>query len=91
MTAALKFLPPPAAEPMVTFAPAAEGRELVMLGVVQIGEISPWHGGVSIWRLWLPSCGPGFRRAPCLDAARDQITDRIEQWVEAAGLRSVHA
>lgn len=91
MSARLQFLAPPAVAPMVSFAPAADGRELVMLGLVQVGEISPWGGGLSCWRLWLPSCGGQFGRAGTLKAAREHLISRIEQWVEAAGLRSAQA
>jgi hypothetical protein len=71
---------------LVIFQPRAGDREIAMLGVVEVGEIGPClAGGLFYWRLWLPGCRQ-LGRAGIPKSARDQLTVKIEQWVEAAGL-----
>jgi hypothetical protein len=68
----------------VTFRTRDDGSEVVMLGVVDVGEIHNSAWGTH-WRLLLPLCRP-FGRAVTIDSARDQLTAKIEEWVKAAGL-----
>ena len=83
------FLPPTPA-PLVRFEARAGGREMAISGVIEVGELGPCAGALFYWRLWLPGCAQ-FGRASCEKAARDHLESRIEQWIEAAGLKSVRA
>ena len=57
-----------------------------MLHLLDVGEVGLCGGGtMAYWRLWLPGCS-GFGRAGSLQAARDHLTSKIEQWIDAAGL-----
>lgn len=83
------FLPP---EPprQVRFEDRAGGREVAVSGVIEMGELGPYGESLFYWRLWLPGC-PQFGRASSQKAARDHLLCRIEQWTEAADLKSVGA
>jgi hypothetical protein len=71
----------------VIFRPIADGRQAVMLHLVQVGEIGSCDfGAMSYWRLYLPGCGSGFGRAGSLKAAGEYVTSKVEQWIDAAGL-----
>jgi hypothetical protein len=77
---------------LVHFEPLAGNRERALLGVIGVGEIGPCSETTSLfwWRLFLPNCA-SFGRAPTGKAAREHLTSRIEQWIEAADLKSVKA
>ena len=77
---------------VVAFGPLSPGRESIMLGRVQVGEISPSTDPRSrvpmCFRLDLP--GTSSRAwIPARDAAdaRRQALARINDWMTAAGLR----
>jgi hypothetical protein len=93
MTAAARnwsFLAPTPAPP-VRFEGRAGDREAALMGVIEVGQIGPCPpGGLFYWRLWLPG-GPSLGRASSPKAARDHLTSRVEQWIEAADLKSVKA
>ena len=69
----------------VIFRDACDDREIAVLGVLDVGEVGRYDAGKAYWRLWLPGCA-GFGRAPHPKAAREHLTTKIEQWIEAAGL-----
>jgi hypothetical protein len=69
----------------VIFRPACDDREIAMLGVLEVGEIGRYDAGMAYWRLWLPGC-VAFGRAAHPRAAREYLTAKAEQWIEAAGL-----
>lgn len=77
-------------EGVVTFEPLTLGREAVMLGKVQVGEIAPLQGGrhQPCFRLTLPeaSAGQSFRPANDIDDARRLALIKINDWLQAAGL-----
>lgn len=77
-------------EGVVSFAPLTLGREAVMLGRVQVGEIVPIAGDryQACFRLTLPeaSAGQAFRPASDLDDARRLALLKINDWLQAAGL-----
>lgn len=77
-------------ERLVRFEGLAGSREMAFVGMVEVGWIGPAGPTQFSWRLWLPG-GPQFGRAPTLKAARDHLISRIEQWIEAADLKSVKA
>jgi hypothetical protein len=70
----------------VTFKSRPDGRTVAMLGLIEVGEIGSWMPGAFYWRLRLPFCCCQMRRAGSFDAAREQLRDKIEQWIDAAGL-----
>jgi hypothetical protein len=75
---------------VVAFTPLPSGREAVMLGRVQVGEISPIGAGDNraCFCLTLPESGlRSWRPAVDVDAARRQIIERINDWLNAADLR----
>lgn len=76
---------------VVAFRPIALGREAVMLGRVQVGEIMPTNGGrhQACFRLTLPeaSTSSSWRPARDLDDARRLTCIKINDWLNAADLR----
>jgi hypothetical protein len=75
----------------VRFEGRADDREAALVGVIEVGQLGPCAaGGLFYWRLWLPGCAQ-FGRAGSSKAARDHLISRIEQWIEAADLKSVKA
>lgn len=73
----------------VIFQSRAGGREVAMLGIIEVGEINPYsapgRGENCYWRLFLPFASP-WARAASYESARGRLTVKIEQWLEAAGL-----
>lgn len=76
-------------EGVVSFEPLTLGREAVMLGKVQVGEISPLDGGRhrACFRLSLPEASAtSWRPASDLDDAKRLALIKINDWLNAAGL-----
>ena len=75
---------------VVAFTPLALGREAVMLGRVQVGEIMPTDGGrhQACFRLMLPDVSASSWR-PAVDFAdaRRMALLKINDWLNAADLR----
>lgn len=78
-------------EGVVAFRPLTLGREAVMLGRVQVGEIMPTDGGrhQACFRLTLPeaSTSSSWRPAQDLADARRLALVKINDWLNAAGVR----
>lgn len=90
MASRLEFLAPPA-EPTLRFERKAGGREVALLGVIEVGEFAPAQPFTNYcWRCFLPMCAQ-MGRASSPEIARNALRCKIEQWVEAAGLRSERA
>ncbi len=83
------FLPPESV-PSIRFEERAGGREMALSGVIELGEVGPCADSGAYWRLWLPGCAQ-LGRAGSVEKARSQLTAKIEQWIEAADLKSVRA
>ena len=77
-------------EGVVAFQPASLGRETILLGRVTVGEIIPTERGpwqVS-FRLHLPEASAtSWRPARSLDEAHRLASEKINDWLNAAGLR----
>jgi len=76
---------------VVAFAPLSPGRESIMLGRVQVGEISPIHGGrgrfAACFRIWLPEAhSRAWLPARDVADAQRQALDKINDWLNAAGV-----
>jgi hypothetical protein len=77
-------------EGVVAFRSIALGREAVMLGRVQVGEIMPTDGGrhQACFRLSLPDASASsWRPAADLADARRLALVKINDWLNAADLR----
>lgn len=77
-------------EGVVAFQPLTLGREAVMLGRVQVGEIMPTAAGrhQACFRLTLPDVSASsWRPARDLAEARRLACVKINDWLNAAGLR----
>lgn len=79
-------------EGVVAFRPQISGREHIVLGRVQVGEISPSmspHSRFPIcFRLELPdSSSRAWQPARDIPDARRQAIEKINDWMIAAGLR----
>ena len=79
---------------VVAFGRLSPGRESIVLGLVQVGEISPTLDPRSrfpmCFRLDLPGCSSrAWQPARDTDDARRQALERINDWMEAAGLRPI--
>jgi hypothetical protein len=79
-------------EGIVAFRPLSPGREVIVLGLVDIGEISPVHNPRSrfpiCFRLDLPGCSSrAWTPARDLADAKRQALGRINDWLNAADLR----
>jgi hypothetical protein len=79
-------------EGVVAFRPLTPGREAVMLGRVQVGEISPTlnpRGRFPVcFRLSLPDCSShAWQPAHDVADAQRQAIDKINDWLNAAELR----
>jgi len=76
---------------VVAFEPLTLGREAVMLGRVQVGEIMPTDGGrhQACFRLTLPeaSTSASWRPARDIAEARRLACIKINDWLNAADLR----
>ncbi len=77
---------------VVAFEPLSPGRESIMLGRVAVGEIGPVHDPRSrfpvCFRLELPDNSThAWRPARDIADARRQALQRINDWMEAAGVR----
>lgn len=68
----------------VTFRTRDDGSEVAMLGLVEVGQII-FNADRIYWRLLLPFCRP-MGRAANAKSAHEQLTAKIEEWVDAAGL-----
>jgi hypothetical protein len=78
-------------EGVVAFRSLTLGREAVMLGRVQVGEIMPTDGGrhQACFRLTLPeaSTSAAWRPAADMEDARRLALVKINDWLNAADLR----
>jgi hypothetical protein len=76
---------------VVAFKPLTLGREAVMLGRVQVGEIMPTDGGrhQACFRLMLPEASTSSSWRPARDVAdaRRLALVKINDWLNAADLR----
>lgn len=74
---------------VVAFQPLTLGREAVMLGRVQVGEIMPTDGGrfPVCFRLTLPDASASaWRPAADITEARRLAAIKINDWMNAAGV-----
>lgn len=76
----------------MAFRPLASGREAVVLGRVDVGEISPVHDPRShfpiCFRIYLPgSATQAWTPARDVGDARRLALERINDWLNAADLR----
>jgi hypothetical protein len=74
---------------VVAFRPIALGREAVMLGRVQVGEIMPTDGGrhQACFRLSLPDASASsWRPAADIADARRLALIKVNDWLNAAGV-----
>ena len=74
---------------VVAFRPIALGREAVMLGRVQVGEIMPTDGGrhQACFRLSLPDASASsWRPAADIADARRLALIKINDWMNAVGV-----
>jgi hypothetical protein len=81
-------------EGVVAFQPAALGRETIMLGRVQVGEIMPIERGAftASFRLLLPEASAtSWRPARDVADARRLALIKINDWLNAAGVRPMGA
>jgi hypothetical protein len=81
-------------EGVVAFRPLTPGREQIVLGRVQVGEISPSLNPVSrfpvCYRLDLPdNSSRAWQPARDVADARRQDLEKINDWMIAAGVRPV--
>jgi hypothetical protein len=76
---------------VVAFRALTLGREAVMLGRVQVGEIMPTDGGrhQACFRLTLPEASTSSMWRPARDLAdaRRLALVKINDWMNAAGVR----
>lgn len=76
-------------EGVVAFQPAALGRETILLGRVQVGEIMPIERGAftASFRLLLPEASAtSWRPARDVGEARRLALIKINDWLNAAGV-----
>ncbi|MCP1832810.1 hypothetical protein [Bradyrhizobium sp. USDA 4545] len=76
-------------EGILAFEPLTLGREAVMLGRVQVGEIMPTDGGrfPFCFRLSLPDASASaWRPAADVTEARRLAASKINDWMNAAGV-----
>lgn len=75
----------------VVFKTLPAGREAVMLGQVQVGEIMPLEDQrrhKASYRIMLPDCAAiAWRPVPDIEAARRGVLHHINDWLNAADLR----
>ncbi|WP_315804055.1 hypothetical protein [Bradyrhizobium sp. SZCCHNS3002] len=81
---------------IVAFEPLSTGRESIMLGLIQVGEIAPTPDPSSrtptCFRLMLPSVSSRpWHPAHSIEDARRQAAEKIGEWIDAAGLVPVAA
>ncbi len=80
-------------EGVVAFRPLTLGREAVMLGRVQVGEIMPTDGGKhqACFRLTLPeaSTSSAWRPARDVTEAKRLAIAKVNDWMIAAGVTPV--
>jgi hypothetical protein len=79
-------------EGVVAFRPLSSGREAIVLGLVDVGEIAPLQHARSglrmCFKLDLPgSSSRAWQPARDVDDARRQALLRINDWLNAAGVR----
>jgi hypothetical protein len=77
---------------VVTFNPLSPGRESIMLGRIPVGEIGPVHDPRSLYplcfRINLPfTSSAAWTPARDIDEAHRQVLGKINDWLNAAGLR----
>jgi hypothetical protein len=81
-------------EGVVAFRPLASGREAVVLGRVDVGEISPVQNPTSVFamcfRIYLPDASSrAWEPARDIADARRQALARINDWLNAAGVTPI--
>ena len=78
---------------VVAFKPLTLGREAVMLGHVQVGEIMPTDGGrhQACFRLTLPEASTSavWRPASDISDARRLVLMKVNDWLNAAGVTPI--
>lgn len=78
-------------EGVVAFRPLTPGREQIVLGKIPVGEIGPVHDPRSLYpvcfRIALPyASSAAWMPASSVEEAKRQALDKINQWLELAGL-----
>jgi hypothetical protein len=81
-------------EGVVEFRSLSSGRKSIMLGAVQVGEITPTADPRSrfpvCFRIRLPDATSGaWCPAPSDDEAQRQAAEKINDWLNAAGVRPI--
>jgi hypothetical protein len=74
--------------PILTFTRQELGREVAMLGVVQVGEVMRQLGrpAQASYAVWLPDVPKSFRPAPSVSAARSAVQAAIDDWLLRIGV-----
>ena len=74
--------------PILTFTRGEFDRELVRLGDVIVGEVSPHNGGHvhATYSLRLPDCRWAFRAAVSFEAARESVQHEVERFLVRCGV-----
>lgn len=75
----------------VVFKAHGMGREIAMLGAIQVGAVQPYLCGRRIRAVVvvsLPDVLTGPMKATSIDEAKDIVRQRVEDWLDAAGLVS---
>ena len=73
----------------IAFESSGDGREVVKLGVIMIGEIASNPGGrrVPFWvRITLPDVTTRSIPAGSMEQGRQIVADKVRDWIDAAGL-----
>lgn len=78
----------------IVFEARPSGRYEAKLGVIIVGEVGPYPAygsrlGIvrARWRCLLPDTASVFQPATSILTAQRKLSERVMQWVEAAGLR----
>ncbi len=73
--------------PVLKFERGVDGREVVHLGAVRVGEVAPFPGDRirATWRLWLPDFGRHVG-ADSLFIARSRVIGAVEEWLLRIGV-----
>jgi hypothetical protein len=73
--------------PILTFAKSDIGREVAMLGAVQVGEVMRQVGRPhATYAVWLPDVPRSFRPAESMFIARSALVRMVEDWLLRIGV-----
>jgi hypothetical protein len=79
---------------LVRFERREAGREVALVGVIEVGMFAPADARAPhafCWRIFLPDCPNQLGRARTPEHARSTMRAKIEQWIEAADLKGARA